>query len=141
MRDRGGCGARGEGARDACAIGACGRGVAARTILSLLLWRVPSVIGLGHVVIIHIHRHSRARWVPAIGSIGHTHERHGARTLASPPGGTSAGDGLATGIGAGGIMELDPRRVSWTVGALEFASHPESRRVWTGESLDPQVPD
>ncbi len=121
---------RARGARGA-------RGVRAGSIRSLLLRGVPIVLASQG------RRISRACRVPAISGESSSHESNSPRAFSGHPGGAGDGDGLAAGIGAGGIVELDRLPRARTVGALKARAHAEGRRRArrTGQDLDHQVPD
>ncbi len=106
---------------------------------SLLCGRFPGVLAASQG-----RRLSSARRVPGIGGERPAHEGHAPRAFSGPPEGAGAGDGPASGIGAGRVVEFDrPRRASRSVGALEVGSHAEGRgrARRTGQDLDLQILD
>ncbi len=79
--------------------------------------------------------------VPAIGGERPAHEGHGPRAFAGCIGLAGDGDGPATGIGAGRVVEFDPAADARTVGAMGTGPHAEGCPVRRVQGLDRQVVD
>ncbi len=87
-----------------------------------------------------VTRFTAAR-VPAIGGERPAHEGHAPRAFAGRPGRAGDGDGPATGIGAGRVVEFDPAADARRVGAMGIGPHTEGRPVRAVQGLDLQALD